>query len=273
MEVFLLYNTFMSKPRFEAVVTDIDGTLVQYQPSLSNMAEIDVLIPKSAVKAISRLHLAGVAVAAVTGRTYDQSRDLLVKLGISGPCVFAGGATIRDIPSGKILHEASLPTETLKAVCETLYTTLGENHYLDLAPSASDESRFNSVWAIIHKNHINQVLEKLSAIDDIYHVVNEGAGQADEVGLLVLSGGADKGSGTRSLLSLLGTTRENTACVGDGANDVLMFQECGLSIAMGNGEEVLKQSADHIVSSIDQDGFAEAADYILQGAPKPVELS
>lgn len=263
----------MSKPRYEAVITDIDGTLVQYQPSLSNIAEIDALIPESAVKAISRLHLAGVAVAAVTGRTYDQSRDLLIKLGISGPCVFAGGATIRDIPSGEILHEASLSPATLKVVCDLLYEVLGDEHYLDLAPSASDASRHNSVWAIVHKDHIGKVLNKLSSIDGIYHVVNEGAGQADEVGLLVLSGGADKGSGTRSLLSLLGTTRENTACVGDGANDVLMFQECGLSIAMGNGEEILKQSADHIVSRIDQDGFAEAADYILQGALNPVEQS
>lgn len=267
----MLYTTCMSKPRYKAVITDIDGTLVQYQPSLSNMAEVDALIPESAVKAISRLHLADVAVAAVTGRTYAQSRDLLIKLGISGPCVFAGGATIRDIPSGEILHEASLTPETLKIVCDTLYGALGEDHYLDLAPAASDESRFNSVWAIIHKDRINEVLSKLSAINDIYHVVNEGAGQEDEVGLLVLSGGSDKGSGTRSLLSLLGTTRDNTACVGDGANDVLMFQECGLSIAMGNGEEILKQSADHIVSSIDQDGFAEAADYILQGALNPVE--
>lgn len=261
----------MSKQQYKAVITDIDGTLVQYRPSLSSMAEIDALIPESAVRAISRLHDAGVAVAAVTGRTYDQSRDLLMKLGISGPCVFAGGATIRDIPSGKILHEASLPPETLKVVCDALYETLGNNHYLDLAPSASDKLRFNSVWAIIRKDRINEVLDRLSAIDDIYHVVNDGAGQADEVGLLVLSGGADKGSGTRSLLSLLGTTRANTACVGDGANDVLMFQECGLSIAMGNGEEILKQSADHIVSSIDQDGFAEAADYILQGVLSPVE--
>ncbi|MNH37914.1 putative phosphatase [compost metagenome] len=86
-----------------------------------------------------------------------------------------------------------------------------------------------------------------------------------------MQGGADKGSGTRNVLSLLGVTRDRTACVGDGANDVLMFQECGLSIAMGNGEEILKQSADHIVADIERDGFAEAADYILQGAPNLVK--
>lgn len=268
---FLLYTIPMSKPQYEAVITDIDGTLVQYQSSLSNMAEVDALIPESAVDAISRLHLAGVAVAAVTGRTYEQSRDLLITLGINGPCVFAGGATIRDIPSGEILHEASLTPTTLKAVCNLLYDVLGSEQYLDLAPSASDDSRFNSVWTIVNKDQISEVLNRLSAINDIYHVVNDGAGQAHEVGLLVLQGGADKGRGTRSLLSLLGVARNKAACVGDGANDVLMFQECGLSIAMGNGEEILKQSADHIVASIDQDGFAEAADYILQSTLNPVK--
>jgi hydroxymethylpyrimidine pyrophosphatase-like HAD family hydrolase len=253
----------MQAPYYETVITDIDGTLVQYRPSSLNLAEADVLIPESAVDAISRLHSAGLTVAAVTGRTYDQSRNLLIKLGISGPCVFAGGATIRNIPDGKILHEASLDPSTLKAVCDILYDILGNNHYLDLAPSAADDSRFNSVWAIISQNQINDVLDKLSAINGIYHVVNEGAGQTDEVGLLVLSAGADKGSGTRSLLSLLGTTREKTACIGDGANDILMFEECGLRIAMGNSEDILKQNADHVVADIDKNGFAEAANYIL----------
>jgi hydroxymethylpyrimidine pyrophosphatase-like HAD family hydrolase len=260
----------MSKPHYKAVITDINGTLVHYQPSLSNIAEIDALIPGSAVDAISRLHRAGVAVAAVTGRTYEQSRDLLVTLGISGPCVFAGGATIRDVPSGEILHEASLAPATLKTVCDALYKVLGSDHCLDLAPSASDSSRFNSVWAVVHKDRIGEVLNKLSSIDSIYHVINEGAGQAHEVGLLVLQEGADKGSGTRGLLSLLGVARDHAVCVGDGANDVLMFQECGLSIAMGNGEEILKQCADHIVADIDQDGFTEAADYILHDAFNPV---
>ena len=261
----------MSKTRYEAVITDIDGTLVQYQPSMSNLNEADALIPESAINAISRLHLAGVAVAATTGRTYEQSRDLLITLGSNGPCAFAGGATIRDIPSGEILHEASLTPETLKAVCDLLYEILGSDHYLDLAPSALDSSRFNSVWSIISKSKIGEVLNKLPSIDDIYFVVNEGAGQSDEVGLLVLQKGADKGSGTKSLLELLNVSREKAVCVGDGANDVLMFQECGLSIAMGNSEEILKQSADHVVAPIDQDGFAEATDYILQYTLDAVE--
>jgi hydroxymethylpyrimidine pyrophosphatase-like HAD family hydrolase len=50
-----------------------------------------------------------------------------------------------------------------------------------------------------------------------------------------------------------------------------MFAECGLGIAMGNGEDILKQQADHIVADITEDGFAEAAEYILQATPTPAE--
>ena len=265
----MLYTVSMSELLYKAIITDIDGTLVQYQPHLSDIAEIDALIPSSAVEAISRLHLAGLAVAAVTGRTFEQSRDVLNLLGITGPCIFAGGAAVRDMPSGKILYEASLDTRTLQTVCNLLYKKLGHNYPLDLAPSASDPSKFNSVWAIIDKSRISDVLDELSSLDGVYHVVNEGAGQANEVGLLVLTGGVDKGSGTRHLLSLLGVEREEAACIGDGANDVLMFEECGLKIAMGNGEDILKQNANYVVGDIDKDGFAEAAEIILQGAHNP----
>jgi hydroxymethylpyrimidine pyrophosphatase-like HAD family hydrolase len=261
----------MSELSYKAVITDIDGTLVQYQPSLTNMAEIDALIPESAVRAVTRLHLAGLAVAAVTGRTYEQSRDVLTSLGITGPCVFAGGAAVRDIPSGEILYEASLEPETLTTVCDLLRDVLGGNHRLDLAPSASDASRYNSIWTIVDSARIAEVIDRLSRIDGIYHVVNEGAGQANEVGLLVLQGGVDKGSGTKHLLSLLNVNRDDAVCIGDGANDVLMFAECGLGIAMGNGEDILKQQADHIVADITDDGFAEAAEYILQATPTPAE--
>jgi hydroxymethylpyrimidine pyrophosphatase-like HAD family hydrolase len=50
-----------------------------------------------------------------------------------------------------------------------------------------------------------------------------------------------------------------------------MFAECGLGIAMGNGEDILKQQADHIVADIAEDGFAEAAEYILRTVPTPVK--
>jgi len=248
---------------YKAVIADIDGTLVQYRSDLSGLEEADTLIPQSAINAVEKLHANGIKVAAVTGRTYEQSKDLLVKLGITGPCVFAGGATVRVVPSGEIISEASLSQESLEIVSEILLDSLGDDYPITFAPAAKNTGSMNSIWAIINKDIVEELLVKLSEVDNIYFVVNEGAGHETQSGLLVLSDQADKGTGTRELLELLNVASEDAASVGDGANDVLMFTECGLNIAMGNGEDILKQKADHVVSDIDKNGFAEAVEFIL----------
>ena len=255
---------------YKLVVTDIDGTLVRYRTATETLADVDTFMPESTRNAIGDLQSAGIVVAGITGRTYDQSRDLLVSLGMTGPCVFAGGASVRNLPDGEVLYEASLDPHTVEIVCGSLRRVLGENHILELAESASDSTKYNSVWTYVDSARLKEVLAELATIADIYFVAIPRK-HTNQSGLVIRRGGIDKGSGVRHLLSLLNMRRENVACIGDGANDVPMFEACGLSIAMGNSEEILKQSADHIVSSIDQDGFAEAADYILQGAPNPVE--
>lgn len=253
----------MSRSPYKLVVTDIDGTLVRYHTATETLADVDAYIPESAINAINHLQSAGIIVAGITGRTYDQSRDLLVSLGITGPCVFAGGAAVRNLPDGEVLYEASLDPHTVEAVCRSLRRILGEDHALELAPSASDGTRYNSVWTYVDNDRLDEVLTELVMITGIYFVANPRK-HTNQSGLVVLRGDVDKGSGVRHLLSLLNMERKDVACIGDGANDIPMFEACGLGIAMGNGEEILKQSADHIVSSIDEDGFAEAADYILQ---------
>ena len=253
----------MNHSAYKAVIADIDGTLVQYRPDLSGLHEADAFIPQSAIAAVKKLHAEGVKVAAVTGRTYEQSKVLLVTLGITGPCVFAGGATIRIIPSGDILYEASMSEDALGKVVGALFSLLGDDYPLELAAAVKNIGMTNSVWAVIDKETVGEIIDKLSQINDIYYVINEGAGLTTQSGLLILRDRADKGSGTRQLLGLLDVESADTACIGDGANDVLMFQECGLNIAMGNGEDILKQSADHVVSDIDKDGFAEAVKLIL----------
>ena len=52
--------------------------------------------------------------------------------------------------------------------------------------------------------------------------------------------------------------------IGDSHNDVGMFAQSALSIAMGNAPADVQQQARFVTSSNDEDGFAEAVhDYIL----------
>ncbi len=52
--------------------------------------------------------------------------------------------------------------------------------------------------------------------------------------------------------------------IGDGNNDIEMFNMADVSFAMENGTEQLKQIATHMTSSVHNDGFIEAIDFIKE---------
>jgi hydroxymethylpyrimidine pyrophosphatase-like HAD family hydrolase len=56
------------------------------------------------------------------------------------------------------------------------------------------------------------------------------------------------------------------AVIGDGGNDVAMFERGGLSIAMGNASPQVQRAADFVTDSNRDDGFAKAIErFILSG--------
>ena len=60
------------------------------------------------------------------------------------------------------------------------------------------------------------------------------------------------------LADKLGIKQEEIIVMGDGGNDVSMFQGAGLRIAMANAEEYLKEKADYITTSNNESGVAKA---------------
>ena len=57
---------------------------------------------------------------------------------------------------------------------------------------------------------------------------------------------------------------EQTAVIGDGQNDVYMFKVAGMSIAVDNASDEVKQAADHVTAANTDDGVAKAIDrYVL----------
>lgn len=68
----------------------------------------------------------------------------------------------------------------------------------------------------------------------------------------------DKAYCLEKLLKILGISREEMVCCGDGYNDISMIQFAGLGAAMANAQEKVKDVADYItVRSNDEDGVEE----------------
>lgn len=67
----------------------------------------------------------------------------------------------------------------------------------------------------------------------------------------------DKAYSLGILLDYMRTDRTHMICCGDGYNDRSMVQMAGLGVAMANAQEEVKQAADYITKSNDEDGIAE----------------
>ena len=76
--------------------------------------------------------------------------------------------------------------------------------------------------------------------------------------LELVPNGIDKARSLAVLLDELGMAREEMIAIGDGFNDLSMIQFAGLGVAMANAQEVVRQAADYITLSNEEDGVAAA---------------
>lgn len=68
----------------------------------------------------------------------------------------------------------------------------------------------------------------------------------------------NKGAALLGFAERMGFTREQVMCCGDGNNDYDMVCMCGVGVAMMNAVEPLKEAADYITYSNEEDGVAKA---------------
>lgn len=83
--------------------------------------------------------------------------------------------------------------------------------------------------------------------------------------LELVPNGIDKARSLAVLLEELGMEREEMIAVGDGFNDLSMIRFAGLGVAMANAQEVVRQAADHITLSNEEDGVAAVVDRFFFG--------
>lgn len=70
--------------------------------------------------------------------------------------------------------------------------------------------------------------------------------------------GANKAAGVDIMLRELGMPLEASVAFGDGGNDVPMLRHTAIGVAMGNADDMVKASADHITTSVDDNGIVNA---------------
>lgn len=70
--------------------------------------------------------------------------------------------------------------------------------------------------------------------------------------------GVNKASALHKVCEKIGITMGEVMACGDSLNDMKMIQQAGIGVAMGNAQEAVKQAADYITDTNDNDGVAKA---------------
>ena len=251
------------------VLTDFDGTV----------AEMGKHIVSDAVRrSVIECEDNGIQVVPVTGRYHRMAQPVLEILGFDGLGVFDNGATIQECTTGRIVWSKWMDSDIVRrvaAICAPVsfdidYTDEHIQHMprddeLELIHDIARPAPY--VYALIDSAKIDSVKEKLDYIPGItfYTAPSTNDKWSDAVGIQVNDVSADKFHGVDALRNITGITKEYTLAIGDGDNDLALFDNAGTKVAMGNATDLLKTKADYIVTSVDQDGFVEAMNkYVLK---------
>lgn len=76
--------------------------------------------------------------------------------------------------------------------------------------------------------------------------------------LEILNINASKGTALDHIMDAYGISKNEVLVIGDGNNDVTMFELTNNSVAMGNASDYVKSKAKHVTQNIEDDGFYNA---------------
>jgi len=78
----------------------------------------------------------------------------------------------------------------------------------------------------------------------------------------------NEGVALSELAKLLAIPLDEIAVIGNGGNDIAMFERSGLSIAMGNASPEVRRAADVVIDSNGKEGFANAIERFILGGDR-----
>ena len=118
-----------------------------------------------------------------------------------------------------------------------------------------------------HKTVFNSIVRKLKELSEIEvlevshmsrKIIKQGT---DEIALEyfyteVSAKDVDKWNALEEIIGLMNISKEEVVTIGDNANDLKMITNAGLGVAMGESAPYVKQSADIIAPTNDEDGVA-----------------
>ena len=74
----------------------------------------------------------------------------------------------------------------------------------------------------------------------------------------VVPKGSNKAIGIDQMILHYGISLDETMAFGDGGNDLAMLRHAAIGVAMGNSVDEVREGADYVTTSVDEDGIYNA---------------
>lgn len=261
----------------ELVAVDLDGTLLNSEHKLSDRT----------VSVIKALDSSGIPVVISTGRSYEGMMHYKNQLNLKNPVICYNGAMIADGATDSILHQWLLPSDITKEAY--LYARERGIHiqvfqdgelYFEKRREESDYyedstglcGRITNLdeWNNLEVTKALMILPPSRESGEFPELHEAQSYFQDKYGerlycalskpfyLEFINGKGSKGNALDQLSRDMGIPREKMAAFGDGFNDLEMLDYAGISVAMSNAPQGVKERCTYTTDlSNDDHGVAD----------------
>lgn len=267
---------------YKMMFVDLDGTLLNDSKKVS----------KEDTEAIKKAYTEkGIITVITTGRPEYYVQEIYE----SNTSIFAdyiiacNGAIIKNQKTNDYLKNSSFSNEDIKNLEKIFITKKGNYLIMDSAKKSMLQKAecfdVKNIGISNSKNDINQnnikddivsctIGAELKALEEIRndilelqtleptpicnYLYEENGKVFTSKYIDVIKAGCTKKNAIQILAEKFHIKQEEIIVIGDGGNDISMFEMAGLKIAMHNGEDCIKEKADYITISNNESGVAKA---------------
>ncbi|MEB3101085.1 Cof-type HAD-IIB family hydrolase [Ferviditalea candida] len=252
---------------YKMLMIDIDDTLLNDERQ----------IPDETKESLRLAANKGVIVTLATGRMFASAKQVAAKLNLNVPIITYQGALVKNSLDDKVLYERSVPGSIVRKLIEyaesrSLHLQLYYNDELlvkDDNEKAREYSRISNVpyrvlsdFSGLSDQPMLKLLfiEQPEELDQIQPELEEIFGKQVNITkskphfLEITNAEATKGQALKLLARHYGFEPENVIAIGDSWNDQDMIAAAGVGVAMGNAVPALKQIADYITLTHNEQG-------------------
>lgn len=261
----------LEKTNIKIAFFDIDGTLTNSKKKVS----------KNTINTLNKLIENNIYIVLCTGRINNYVTKYLKEINKSKYTISNNGALIYDNDLNKPIIKHTLDEKYLDYLWEYAIKTKSsfiintinkkygnkfvKNNDVIIINSLS-EIKFDKLQIVINNGDINIMKDLEIKINNTnLKVINKSFDYLNDVKngyyfFDIVNGYVSKGTAINSLLKILNIKKENSICFGDSINDISMFNSVGISVAMGNSIDELKNIADYVTVTNDNDGISKFFD-------------